>query len=166
LDFAFHRAFHNIRADNFRLLFHNRNWYLSCRSEGGMNLKRKEPLPAILNAADLSNPALTNPAVARCCRIWQSVFRAELDRGEHQVLAARSAGEAYCGAMPSLTGDQNIRDFIACVAHGILLQAIEEKNGGKLLYAAQVAYASQGSRLQNRKSQEECHTLPPIEKSM
>jgi hypothetical protein len=62
--------------------------------------------------------------------------------------------------MPSLTGEQNIRDFIACVAHGILLQAIEEKNGGKLLYAAQIAYSSQGARLQNRKSQED--PLPPI----
>ena len=118
-----------------------------------MTIKRQEPLPAILNAADLSNPALANPAVARCCRIWQSVFRAELERGEHRVLAARSAGEAYCGAMPSLTGEQNIRDFIACVAHGILLQAIEEKNGGKLLYAAQVAYASQSSRLRTQKTQ-------------
>jgi hypothetical protein len=131
-----------------------------------MTIKRQEPLPAILNAADLSNPALANRAVARCCQIWQSVFRAELDRGEHRVLAARSAGEAYCGAMPSLTGEQNIRDFIACVAHGILLQAIEEKNGGKLLYAAQVAYASQGSRLQTRKSPEGYQTLPPIEESM
>lgn len=106
-------------------------------------MKRQEALPAILNAADLSNPALANPAVARCCQIWQTVFRAELARGEHEVLAARSAGEAYCGAMPSLTGAQNIRDFIACVAHGMLLQAIEDKSGGKLLYAAQVAFTSQ-----------------------
>jgi hypothetical protein len=118
-----------------------------------MTTKRQEPLPAILNAANLSNPALANSAVARCCQIWQSVFRAELERGEHRVLAARSAGEAFCGAMPPLTGEQNIRDFIACVAHGILLRAIEEKSGGKLLYAAQVAFASQGSRLQNSKSQ-------------
>lgn len=131
-----------------------------------MTIKRQEPLPAILNAADLSNPALANHAVARCCQIWQSVFRAELDRGEHRVLAARSAGEAYCGAMPSLTGEQNIRDFIACVAHGILLQAIEEKNGGKLLYAAQVAYASQGAVCKPKKSLEGYQPLPPIEESM
>jgi len=129
-----------------------------------MATKRLEPLPAILNAADLSNPALANPAVARCCQIWQSVFHAKLSRGEHPVLAARSAGEAYCGAMPSLTGEQNIRYFIACVAHGILLQAIAEKSGGKLLYAAQVAYASQGSGLQNRKSQQD--PLPPINNPM
>jgi len=90
-----------------------------------MTIKRQEPLPAILNAADLSNPALANPAVARCCRIWQAVFRAELDRGELRVLAARSAGEASCGAMPPLTGEQTIRDFIACVAHGIQLVWLE-----------------------------------------
>jgi hypothetical protein len=126
-----------------------------------MTTKRQAPLPAILNAADLSNPALANPAVARCCRIWQSVFRAELERGEHPVLAARSAGEAYRGAMPSLTGEQNIRDFVACVAHGILLQAIDEKNAGKLLYAAQVANASQRGSLRISKIAAEVPSPPP-----
>jgi hypothetical protein len=129
-------------------------------------MKRQEPLPAILNAADLSNPAMANPAVARCCQIWQTVFRSELAQGEHEVLAARSAGDAYRGALPSLTGAQNIRDFIACVAHGLLLQAIDDKSGGKLLYAAQVAFTSQDNRLFNKKSTEEGHPLPPIEKSM
>jgi hypothetical protein len=83
-----------------------------------------------------------------------------LARGEHEVLAARSAGEAYCGAMPSLTGAQNIRDFIACVAHGMLLEAIEEKCVGKLLYAARVASFSQDARLQNKTSEEECQQSP------
>jgi len=123
-------------------------------------MKSQEPLPAILNAADLSNPALANPAVRRCCQIWQTIFRAELARGEHEVLAARSAGEAYRGAMPSLIGAQNIRDFIACVAHGMLLQAIEEKSGGKLLYAARMAFISQGARSQNKTSPEEEQTIP------
>ena len=126
-----------------------------------MAAKRTEPLPAILSAADLSNPALANPAVARCCQIWQSVFRAELDRGEHEVLAAESAGAAYCGAMPLLIGEQNISDFVACVAHGILLQAIDEKSGGKLLYAAQVALASQRIRLQAKRLQEGKQNHPP-----
>ena len=41
--------------------------------------------------------------------------------------------------MPDLSGYQDIRDFIACVAHGMLIGAIDAIEGPKLLYAAQVA---------------------------
>jgi hypothetical protein len=41
--------------------------------------------------------------------------------------------------MPSLSGPDNIRDFIACVAHGMLIGAIRDTDGARLLYAAQVA---------------------------
>jgi hypothetical protein len=44
--------------------------------------------------------------------------------------------------MPPLSTRASCRDFIACVAQGILLGAISEKDGGKLLYAAQVALAA------------------------
>ena len=43
--------------------------------------------------------------------------------------------------MPLLAGYENIRDFIACLAHGILIDAIPRDKGGQLLYAAQVAMA-------------------------
>jgi hypothetical protein len=41
--------------------------------------------------------------------------------------------------MPDLTGYENIRDFIACAAHGMLTGAIDPIEGPKFLYAAQVA---------------------------
>ena len=41
--------------------------------------------------------------------------------------------------MPTLDGFENIRDFIACTAQAMLLGAITESKGTKLLYAAQVA---------------------------
>ena len=44
--------------------------------------------------------------------------------------------------MPPLSTRDCCRDFIACVAQGILLGAVSEKDGGKLLYAAQVALAA------------------------
>jgi hypothetical protein len=65
--------------------------------------------------------------------------------------------------MPSLIGAQNIRDFVACVAHGMLLEAIEDRSGGKLLYAAQVAFATQGGRLQNKTLEEEHRPTPLFE---
>ncbi len=42
--------------------------------------------------------------------------------------------------MPPLSGEQNIRDFIACAAHGMLIDAIDPPVGARLLYAAQVAH--------------------------
>jgi hypothetical protein len=63
-------------------------------------------------------------------------------KGEHWMPAARSAGQAYRKAMPTLTGQENIENFIACVAHGMLIGAIEGNDATKLLYAAQVALST------------------------
>ena len=46
---------------------------------------------------------------------------------------------AYRSAMPPLTGPENIRDFIACTAHGMLIEAIDGPDAARLLYAAQIA---------------------------
>jgi hypothetical protein len=43
------------------------------------------------------------------------------------------------GRLPPLSGFENIRDFIACVAHAMLIGAIMDNLGTKLLYAAQIA---------------------------
>ena len=65
-----------------------------------------------------------------------------MDAGKSELAAAFRAGEAYRAAMPPLSTRDSCRDFIACVAQGILLGAVSEKDGGKLLYAAQVALAA------------------------
>jgi hypothetical protein len=46
---------------------------------------------------------------------------------------------AFRKAIPQLSGQENIRDFIACVAYGMLIKAIPGAEGARLLYAAQVA---------------------------
>jgi hypothetical protein len=89
-----------------------------------------------------SNPIPENLAIARCYSEWQRVYKAEKAKGQHRVLAANSAGEAYRKVMPPLSGQENIRDFVACVAHGMLIGAVEGKDGTKLLYAAQVALST------------------------
>lgn len=80
-----------------------------------------------------------NPAVSRCCKAWNRAWNASFARDKSDYKAEDEAGAAYRNAMPDLSGEQNIRDFIACAAHGILIGAIEEKISTKLLYAAQVA---------------------------
>jgi hypothetical protein len=90
--------------------------------------------------ADKPSPISENPVIANCFSIWQRVYKAEIAKGEHYSHAHRKASLAYRRAMPPLSGHENIRDFIACVAYGLLIGAIEEKSGSKLLYAAQVAH--------------------------
>jgi hypothetical protein len=41
--------------------------------------------------------------------------------------------------MPALVGYEGVRDFIACVAYGMLVDAISADRSGQLLYAAQIA---------------------------
>jgi hypothetical protein len=88
------------------------------------------------------SPALVNDAVARCCAAWEPAFTAERAKGRSPSHAADEAGSAYLNAMPPLCGYENIQDFIACAAHGIILGAIDEKRGSRLLYAAQIALAA------------------------
>jgi hypothetical protein len=80
-----------------------------------------------------------NPAVSRCCKAWNRTFNASFARKKCDYTAGKEAAAAYRDAMPNLFGEQNIRDFIACAAHGILIGAIEGKVATQLLYAAQIA---------------------------
>jgi len=94
-----------------------------------------------VEAIDNAAPALANRAIARCVRAFHVAHRECIDNKASETDAMKKAGEAYRATMPPLTDRENCRDFIACVAQGVLMGAIEEKYAGKLLYAAQVATA-------------------------
>jgi hypothetical protein len=85
------------------------------------------------------NPALQNPAVAHCCEVWESTLRQALKECNSRAFARVAAHRAYQESLPPLNGDENIRNFIACVAHGMLQGSILSPDGARLLYAAQVA---------------------------
>ena len=100
------------------------------------------PLPVID-----PNPKQARTAVKRCIAAWQRAYDAYMETAKRgnsmaEVFAAHKAGPAYCQALPTLAGYENIRDFIACVAHGILIEAIPQNRANQLLYAAQVALAA------------------------
>src|ERR1700761_7185084 len=86
-----------------------------------------------------SSPALENPAIAHCCEVWESTRREALRQGNNMVIARVAAHKAFQKSLPPLTGLENIQNFIACVAHGMLIGAILSQDGARLLYAAQVA---------------------------
>lgn len=83
--------------------------------------------------------ASANPAVARCMSAWKCAYKTEFAKCGSNYDASQKAGKAYRDAMPTLSAYENIRDFIACVVNAMLIGAIEDNQGTKLLYGAQVA---------------------------
>ncbi len=54
-----------------------------------------------------------------------------------------SAGtDAYRALLPPLDSYENIRDFIACVTRGLVLDSFNFRDGKELLYAAQIAVSA------------------------
>ena len=102
------------------------------------------------------NPKKGRIALKRCCAAWKRAYDAYMEGKDGSeltmVFAAHDAGPAFCKAMPPLVGYENICDFIACAAHGILINAIPEKRANQLLYAAQVALVSLNYEPKPRKS--------------
>jgi hypothetical protein len=104
-----------------------------------------EPVPA-------PAPELIS-AIARCTAARNKARSDALARSQPRYTADEAGAKAFRSAMPPLLGADNIRDFIACVAHGILINVIENKDATKLLYAAQVAFAAQ-SRTEPKRTPE------------
>ena len=95
-----------------------------------------------LAALEQNNPAKNNPAVAHCCKAWKKVYRASLENHQYAPRASDEAAEAFRAALPPLISHEGCRDFIACVAFGVLIHAIPEKQSGKLVYAAQTVLST------------------------
>jgi hypothetical protein len=130
-----------------------------------------EEIQSLLQA-QLELPALSNMAIVRCRRAMERVARERLTElgllsGDQQppklkelsterdmkllraqaADAFRKAADAYREAMPPLSGAGNIRDFIACVGHGMLLRVFEDnKEAARLIYAAQIASTAETKR--------------------
>ena len=88
-----------------------------------------------------------NPAIAQCSEAWRSAFDAALVDlpNDGAITAQQLADQAFRSALPPLAGQQNIRDFVACVTHGIVNDILTADEGQRLLYAAQVAISAHGS---------------------
>ena len=103
-------------------------------------MAKMTPIQSAPPEADAFNPAVENLAVARCCAAHESAEQTAREKGKGDVYSAFYATKAFRKALPPLSGHQNICDFIACVAQGMLIGAISGTDGARLLYAAQVAH--------------------------
>jgi hypothetical protein len=99
-----------------------------------------------------------NAAFARCYQAYERERSALVESGRNEVGAHIDARGFYRRAIPLLTSSENIRDFISCVAYGILIDVIDERVGARLLYAAQVARSALPPEPRQKKT---THPLPP-----
>jgi hypothetical protein len=104
------------------------------------------------SAAEEPNAAQENPAIAHCMSAWSRAWKIAEKAGRSDIYNSHESGIAYRHAMPPLTGEEHIRDFIACVAQGMLIGAIAGPDGARLLYAAQVAHTTVSKKGLTRKS--------------
>lgn len=103
-------------------------------------------------------PAAAIPAIARCVQAYNEAYEAVIQKPGQQDRTARRAGQfAYRQNLPPLIGRRNIRDFTACIAHGMLLNIIDTADGTRILYAAQVA--------SNTRNQQPARTQKKMQKS-
>ena len=84
----------------------------------------------------------SNRAIARCLQAWQSAFDAAHRQGQDKHDCEEAAAEAYKLALPPLDSYENIRDFIACITHGMFLSSFEFRDSKDYLFAAQVAVSA------------------------
>jgi hypothetical protein len=122
--------------------------------ESAMNMPATSPEPF-----DPSNPSASNPAVARCTQAYKAAFKAAANEGQGKWESESVAKAAYRNTMPPLSGPRNIRDFIACVAQAMLIDAIHGSDAARLLYAAQIASSAHGS-LPKKKNKPSVKTAP------
>jgi hypothetical protein len=83
-----------------------------------------------------------NAAVERCCQARDRAIDAAGPLGLDKYQIKECGEKAYRAALPHLSGYENIRDFIACISHGVITGDIHPIEAPGLLYAAQVAISA------------------------
>jgi hypothetical protein len=106
-----------------------------------------DDLALIANDPDAEAPGRPseNAAVVRCIRAFQRAYKKVLDelgKSASDYPAEKAGREAYLRALPPLSGYENIRDFIACIAYADLTELIRHSDAEHFLDSAKVALAA------------------------
>ena len=83
-----------------------------------------------------------NLAVRICLEAYVNGKKELLEKGGKAENVERAARMAYVSNLPMLSNADCIRDFIACVVHGMAIGSIPSSEGTRLLYGAQVAHSA------------------------
>ncbi len=99
-------------------------------------------------------------AVEVCCSSYLAAREKIREKNPSREELARIGQIAYCTVMPRLTGLKSIREFIACVVHGMAVGAIPSAEGTRLLYGAQIACTSLPSPKSHKKRHKTAQNAP------
>jgi hypothetical protein len=88
------------------------------------------------------DPVPPNPAVTRCLAAFTATRAAAKKQGLKAFDCTCAGVDAYRDLLPPLDSYENIRDFIACVARGIIIDSLAFRDGKDLLYAAHIAISA------------------------
>ena len=100
--------------------------------------------------------AADNPAVQRCRKAWEEAYDEEmlaLGHDDDHGPAVGSANRAYLCALPPLSGYENIRDFIACIMHALVLHVLDPEDVEEYLAGAKVALSALRQKPQHKRRQ-------------
>ena len=100
-------------------------------------------------------PTSLHPAVLNCWTAYRQAYAIERGKGVTHRQADEVGAMAYRDVIPCICDRASLRDFITCVAHGMVIRVIPNDDGGKLLYAAQVAagFLSQEQKMEQKSEQ-------------
>lgn len=104
------------------------------------SLKAVTPKRADASAQPDQGSSRDPDAAHRCAAAYSKALAAA---GGPKAVGARDAAEAaFLKQMPYLTDREHIRDFIACVAQGMLLKVFWRNDGQRLIAAARAALSA------------------------
>jgi len=101
-----------------------------------------------------------NIAVEVCCGAYLEVLQEHRKKKMSAEAAAHAGRLAYCNSLPRLSDADCVRDFIACVVHGMAIGAIPSTEGTRLLYGAQVANSALPSPKRRKKRNKSAQNMP------
>jgi hypothetical protein len=110
-----------------------------------------------------ANPAPDNPAMNA------EKFSELLAKAGQSYATRKAAAASYRYAMPDPSTRQGIKDYIACVLHGMTIEAVNQRDGAALLAGARIALASYRGRRSksaekaNRPGNPQTQPQPPLE---
>ena len=135
----------------------------SAQAESVRNGSYANPDPGQNIESGIPSSTIPRQAALQKC---QEAYASAKSEAETQNKSLRDvnelAGAAFCRAMPPLRGRANIREFIDCVAHGMLINAIPANQGSKLLYAAQVAFTATNGAKKTKNRPNTPQTVPTV----
>jgi hypothetical protein len=103
--------------------------------------------PLTPDRSTIDRRSLDNPAVAYCFVASERAYRTGLKETKSRMLARKHSREAFRQALPTLSGLDNIGNFIACIAFAISKGVFVDGDDADLLSDAQIALKSLAAEL-------------------